>query len=148
MSAEAEIDQAAQGASEQNFFQEEERMLTDFAQIGGFTFKRGKGWAINPESGEATYDPSFFTEKGYSQAQALFASAHEVEHVRQLTELLNQRGGSGYWERVKERHEQNRRYAILANCVADVADNRRYCQVSCVNRFSPYCFCHITSRST
>jgi uncharacterized protein YegL len=129
MSTEAEADPTAQVNNEQGFFQEEERMLTDFAQIGSFVFKRGKGWAINPENGEATYDPSFFTEKGYSQAQALFASAHEVEHVRQLAELLNQEGGSDYWEEVKERHGQNKRYAILANCVDDVADNRRLLSV-------------------
>jgi hypothetical protein len=57
-----------------SFFSEEERVLGDIAGGSGFTFKRGDGWAINPDTGEATYDPKFFEEKGYTPSQALFGS--------------------------------------------------------------------------
>ena len=37
-----------------SFFSEEERVLGDIAGGSGFTFKRGDGWAINPDTGGET----------------------------------------------------------------------------------------------
>lgn len=44
------------------FFASEERILSDIAGGSRFTFKQGSEWAINPETGETTYNPKFFEE--------------------------------------------------------------------------------------
>lgn len=86
-----------------SFFQTEERVLNDIAGGAGFTFKRGEGWAINPETGEATYDPKFFEEKGYAPSQALFGAFHEIKcHLVETSELLNTPRGQEAHERLKD----------------------------------------------
>ena len=52
--------------AEASFFAREERILGDIAGGGVFKFRRGNQWAIDPETGEATYDPKFFEDKGHT----------------------------------------------------------------------------------
>lgn len=106
------------------FFSEEERVLRDVAGGSGFTFKKGDGWAINPDTGEATYDPKFFEEKGYTPSQALFGALHELKcHLVETADLLNTPKGQEAYERLKEREKEKQRLHIWENCRTDVKGN-------------------------
>ncbi len=108
----------------ESFFAEEERILNDIAGGSGFTFKKGNGWAINPENGEATYDPKFFEEKGYTPSQALFGAFHELKcHLVETAELLNTHGGQEANERLKDRIKSRQYLHIWENCRTDVKGN-------------------------
>lgn len=114
-----------------SFFSEEERVLEDIAGGSGFTFKRGDGWAIDPETGEGTYDTKFFTEQGYTPSQALLASFHEIDHMTELAQLLETGKGRETWEVLKERKQRQERTHLLWNCVTrDPADNSRVLQLA------------------
>lgn len=107
-----------------SFFQDEERILNDIAGGAGFTFKRGEGWAINPETGEATYDPKFFEEKGYTPSQALFGAFHEIKcHLVETSELLNTPRGQEAFARLKDRIKAKPGLHIWENCRTDVKGN-------------------------
>lgn len=114
------------------FLTGEERILNDIAGGAGFTFKRGEGWAINPETGEATYDPKFFEEKGYTPSQALFGAFHEIKcHLVETSELLNTPRGQEAHERLKDRIKAKPRLHIWENCRTDVKGNLA------ITRFAP-----------
>lgn len=117
---------------EQSFFAREERILGDIAGASGFTFKRGNEWAIDPETGEATYDPRFFEDKGYTASQGLFASFHEIKcHLVETEELLAQKGGNRAWQRLKRRIEAKPWLKIWENCRTDAKGNLA------ISRFAP-----------
>ncbi len=108
------------------FLTGEERILNDIAGGAPFTFKRGEGWAINPETGEATYDPKFFEEKDYTPSQALFATFHEIDHLTELAQLLETEEGQRTWENLKAKKQRQERTHLLWNFVTrDPADNKR-----------------------
>src|SRR3989338_683645 len=114
------------------FLTDEERILNDIAGGAGFTFKRGEGWAINPETGEATYDPNFFEEKGYTPSQALFCAFHEIKcHLVETSELLGTPRGQEAHERLKDRIKAKPRLHIWENCRTDVKGN------FAITRFAP-----------
>ncbi len=109
----------------QSFFQREERMLNDIAGGSGFRFKRGKGWAIMPETGEATYDPKFFEEKGYTPSQALFGAFHEIKsHLVETADILSTPEGEKEYQRFKRRSRDKQRIHIWDNCRTDTKGNR------------------------
>lgn len=123
---EGRVDTAPKKPNErvQSFFSEEERVLGDIAGGSGFTFKRGDGWAINPDTGEATYDPKFFEEKGYTPSQALFGAFHELRcHLVETADLLNTPEGQQAYERLKAREKERQRLHICENCRTDVKGN-------------------------
>lgn len=106
------------------FFTEEERILNDIAGGSGFTFNRGEGWAINPDTGEATYDPKFFEERGYTPSQALFGAFHELKcHLVETADLMNTSGGQDAYQRLKDRIKDRPRLHIWENCRTDVKGN-------------------------
>lgn len=106
-----------------SFFAQEERVLADIAGGSGFSFKRGNEWSINPETGSATFDPKFFTEKGYTSSQALFASMHEVKcHLVEVSDLLDTKEGSKEYSRLKQRIKKQR-FKIWENCRTDIKGN-------------------------
>lgn len=107
------------------FFKREHRLISDYSAGLPVVFEQGDGWAVNPETGKATYDPSFFLEKGYSETQAVFATLHEVDHVVELSEMLKTDEGKKVYDARKEAKKDRRRLAVLDNCLLDVADNRR-----------------------
>ena len=114
------------------FLTGEERILNDIAGGAGFTFKRGDGWAINPETGEATYDPKFFEEKGYTPSQALFGAFHEIKcHLVETSELLGTPRGQEAFARLKDRIKAKPRLHIWENCRTDVKGNLA------ITRFAP-----------
>lgn len=114
------------------FFTDEQRVLNDIAGGSGFTFKRGEGWAINPETGEATYDPKFFEERGYTPSQALFGAFHEIKcHLVETADLLNTTGGPQAHQRLKDRIKEKPRLHVWENCRTDKKGNEA------IMRFAP-----------
>ena len=113
-----------EGRMEQ-FFRRERKLISDYAAGLPVVFEQGEGWAVNPETGKATYDPNFFIEKGYSETQAVFATLHEVDHVAEFAEMLKTDEGKELYEGRKKVKESKRRIHVLDNCLLDVADNRR-----------------------
>ena len=106
-----------------SFFAQEERVLADIAGASGFNFKRGDEWSINPETGDATFDPKFFTERGYTPSQALFAAFHEIKcHLVEVADLLDTAAGSREYSRLKQRIKKQR-FRIWENCRTDVKGN-------------------------
>lgn len=106
-----------------SFFAQEEKVLADIAGGSGFNFKRGNEWSINPETGDATFDPKFFTERGYTPSQALFAAFHEIKcHLVEVADLLDTSAGSREYSRLKQRIKKQR-FRIWENCRTDVKGN-------------------------
>ena len=119
-----ETDPHATG-KETQFFQQEERVLSHIAGSSGFTFKRGDQWAINPDTGEATYDTKFFQDQGYTSSQALFAAFHEIRcHLVEVADLLDSPEGTREYGRLKQRSKKAQRLHIWENCRTDVKGNR------------------------
>lgn len=112
-----------------SFFADEERILSDIAGGAPFSFKRGEGWSINPETGDATYNPKFFEEKGYTPSQALFGAFHEIKcHLVETAEMLNTPGGEVAHQRLKARSEAKPRLHIWENCRTDIKGNQAIVQ--------------------
>ena len=120
-------DSPPKGDSEKEgiFFSREGNLIADFSQGLGISFKPGEGWAVDPDTGEATYDPKFFTERGYSETQSIFATLHEIDHVKEFAQLQATGEGKKIFKRRRENAKKERRKHILENCLLDVADNRR-----------------------
>lgn len=97
---------------------ENERIIADYAQNSGLIFRRGKGWAIKMQTGEATYDPKFFSDKGYSSAESMWATCHEVEHFRDW------RRDPEIYAKLFGRMKTRRRIHLLYNCLDDIMVNR------------------------
>lgn len=110
------------------FFERERMLITDLAQGLPVTFEPGDGWAIDSETGKATYDPKFFTEQGYTPTQAIFATMHEIDHAVELTQMLSTRDGQATHARRKELKQKQKRLHILEDCLIDAADNQRVLQ--------------------
>jgi hypothetical protein len=116
------------GNPSESFFAREGKLIQDYAVGLPVTFEPGDGWSIDPNAGKARYDPAFFTEKGYSQSQALFATLHEVDHFREATSAKKSPESREVWNARQEKTQQNRRYHVLDNCIDDVCDNQRVLQ--------------------
>jgi hypothetical protein len=114
------VDQEVRG-----FFAKEDRILNDIAGGSVFTFRRGKKWAIDSEKGEATYDPKFFEEKGYTPSQALIGAFHEIRsHLVETAEIMDRRGGDVAWQRLKSRVEKTPWLHMWENHRTDIKGNR------------------------
>lgn len=114
---------------EQSFFSREERILGDIAGGSGFTFKRGNEWAIDPETGEATYDPKFFEDKGYTTSQALFGAFHEIKsHLVETADLMDTSDGKKAYDRLKGRIKSKPWLHIWENCRTDLKGNQAILQ--------------------
>lgn len=108
-----------------DFFASEERILSDIAGSSRFTFKQGDEWAINPETGETTYDPKFFEERGYTPSQALFAAFHEIKcHLVETAELIDSPQGEDAYQRLKTRQQERSWVHIWENCRTDAKGNQ------------------------
>lgn len=90
-----------------------------------FTVKPG-GWYINLDKLVVNVDPSFFLEKGYTKAEALFASFHEAEHFRDM--IQDPPEYESLFARIRTLDHVHRAYprAVqrLYNCIDDVLVNK------------------------
>lgn len=100
------------------FFDEYGRAIEDYAEDAGLLFRAGERWAIEMEKGEATYDPAFFSEKGYSPAESMWATCHEIEHFRDW------RKDPEIYSKLFLRMKYKKRIHILYNCIDDIMVNR------------------------
>lgn len=131
MEADAPQDVLGKREAEASFFAREERILGDIAGGGVFKFRRGNQWAINPETGEATYDPKFFEDKGYTRSQALFASFHEIRaHLVESAQLLSSPEGDKANQRLKQRSEKKKRIHLWENIRQDIKGNRSILKIA------------------
>lgn len=80
-----------------------------------------ESWAIDLEKGMIYADPEWFSEREYSPADIDFAISHEVEHFRELKELLNEPGGYRVWQQHRARVKAKRNLFVLD----DILDNIR-----------------------
>lgn len=100
------------------FFDEYGKAIEDYAEDGRLIFRAGAGWAINMEKGEATYDPKFFSEKGYSPAESMWATCHEIEHFRDW------RKDPEVYSKLFSRMKTKRRIHALYNSIDDIMVGR------------------------
>jgi len=68
----------------QDFLDAHHRLLLTFAKDVSLSFKISDGFYIDLEKGEVNLDAKWFSEKGFSQDQILWACLHELEHFRDL----------------------------------------------------------------
>jgi hypothetical protein len=101
-----------------NFFSQFGDIISDYAEERGLYFSPGKGWSMEMATGKATYDPSFFAEKGYSLAESMWATCHEIEHFRDW------RKDPEAYSKLFSRIKAKRRLHILYNCLDDIMVNR------------------------
>jgi hypothetical protein len=81
-------------------------------------------FGIDLEKGDMYTHPSFFAEQGASQEKVLFPTLHELEHFRELRDLLAEKNGDKVWRRHREKIKASNRYRILDNVWDDVRMNR------------------------
>lgn len=63
-----------------------QRLFTTFAKDISLSFKISSGFYIDLEKGEVNMDAKWFSEKGFSKEQILWACMHELSHFRDLAE--------------------------------------------------------------
>ena len=107
------------------FFARQQKILTDYAQEEGFSFKPGDGWAIDIETGEVTYDSIFFEQKGYTEGQALFAALHELEHFVDRKRAWKTKDRKKIYDQERKSCKQSRARDMLGNIIDDIHDNTR-----------------------
>lgn len=101
-----------------DFFNQYEEAISDYAEDNGLNFRVGKGWSIEMKTGQATYDPNFFIEKGYSQAESMWAICHEIEHFRDWRK--NPEAYANLFSKINSK----KRLHVLYNCIDDIMVNR------------------------
>lgn len=80
-----------------------------------------ESWAIDLEKGTIYADPEWFAGREYTPADIDFAISHEVEHFRELRELLSEPNGYRVWQRHHARMKAKQRFFVLD----DILDNMR-----------------------
>lgn len=80
-----------------------------------------ESWAIDLEKGTIYADPEWFAGREYTPADIDFAVSHEVEHFRELRELLSEPNGYKVWQRHRARMKAKQSLFVLD----DILDNMR-----------------------
>lgn len=70
----------------QKFIDSYRRFFMTFAKDVSLDFKMSDGFYIDLEKGEVNLDTKWFSEKGFSKEQILWANLHELSHFRDLAE--------------------------------------------------------------
>lgn len=80
--------------------------------------------AIDLEKGEYYLHRRFWDGAyGGSEEKLLFGAFHEIEHFRELRDLLREKDGLEVWRKLQKKKENRRRYHILDNSFGDVKVN-------------------------
>ncbi len=110
---------AAQRAEAEGFIDEHVEDLGLIAGLRGLDVRIGSGWAVNPEDGSVTVDPTFFSDAGYRPEWCVYATMHElVAHVR---EVVNEPALTREMIRFCRRGKE---FSLFHNIMADIAGNR------------------------
>jgi len=107
---------AAQKAA--RFFLENERAICDYARQAGLVFELGDRWAIDMETGRGTFDPSFFVKRGFTESESMWATCHEIEHLRDW------RKDPEAYADLYARTKKERRLDLLYHYINDILANR------------------------
>lgn len=112
--AEAQTIEAAE-----RFFADNRQAIADYAESAGLVFAPGERWSIDMAAGRGTYEPVFFTRRGFTAAESMWAVCHEIEHFRdwradpEAYAALYERTGKG-----------GRRLDLLYHEINDILANR------------------------
>lgn len=119
---------AAEAKLVQEFYQRHEDFFVSYASDASINVKpspAGLGtFAIDLQEGTMFVHPGYFTEQGYSEAKAVNSTLHEIEHFRELRDLLAEPRGDQRWLAHNERLKANRRLKLLDNVWDDVRVDR------------------------
>ena len=66
----------------ERFFADNRQAIADYAESAGLVFAPGERWSIDMAAGRGTYEPVFFTRRGFTAAESMWAVCHEIEHFR------------------------------------------------------------------
>ncbi len=100
------------------FFAEHLRAIADYAGQAGLTFEPGDSWTFDMERRRGTFDPLFFTKRGFGEAESMWAACHEIEHF--LDWLRDPEGYADLYGRT----EKERRLDLLYHYMNDILVNR------------------------
>lgn len=100
------------------FFADNEQAIGDYAQQAGLMFVLGDRWSINVRTGRGTFDPKFFVKRGFSEAESMWATCHEIERFRDW-----RRDPEAYGD-LFSRTEKERRLNLLYHFINAILANR------------------------
>jgi len=111
------------------FFSNNRKWIEHYAEDASFSIENGRTvgidtFAIDLEKRIMYFDPKFWVENGYKNEDAVFGTLHEMEHLRELLELLSKKGGERVLQRHRKSIKEDRSYSILDNCFDDIKMNR------------------------
>src|SRR3989344_3129936 len=81
-------------------------------------------FAINLETGTLYMNDMFYQGQGFSEQRSVFATCHEIEHLKEILAMLREEGGTKRYEQYLKRVEESRAFKSTDNCVADIHENR------------------------
>ena len=131
-SGETDIESGAGARAIEEFFELNAEFLRHYARGVGFNIKVArevggqeiKTAAIDLEKREAYFNPDFMAVSSASPEDAVFAALHEIEHLKELEDLLREAGGDYVWRKHRDTLKVSRAYGTLDNCYDDVKMNR------------------------
>jgi hypothetical protein len=100
------------------FFAENEGAISDYAQQAGFSFEPGDRWSFDMKSCCGTYDTDYFVSRGYTFAESMWATCHEIEHFRDW------RKDPEAYEVLYRKAASERRLGLLYHYINDIMVNR------------------------
>jgi len=100
------------------FFREHEKAIADYAGHGGLVFELGDAWTIDIRKGRGTFDPTYFYKRGFSEAESMWATCHEIEH------FLDWKRDPEAYAYLYSRTEKERRFDLLYHYINDILVNR------------------------
>jgi len=81
-------------------------------------------FAINLETGTLYMNDIFYQGQGFSEQRSVFATCHEIEHLKEILAMLREEGGTKRYTQYLKRVKESRAFSATDNCVADIHENR------------------------
>ena len=106
------------------FFSENEQAICDYAQQAGLIFELGDHWSIDMQTGRGTYDPRFFVKRGFTEAESMWATCHEIEHFRDWKKDPEAYGD--LFSRTEKERRLDLLYRYINNILANREEDRRF----------------------
>ncbi|OPY65014.1 MAG: hypothetical protein A4E57_03330 [Syntrophorhabdaceae bacterium PtaU1.Bin034] len=103
----------------QRFFSENRQAICDYARQAGLSFEAGDRWSIDMSTGRGTFDPGFFYKRGFTLAESMWATCHEIEHFRDW-----RKDPEGYARLFSRMKKGKRRLDLLYHMFNDIMVNR------------------------
>ena len=100
------------------FFIEHEKAIADYAGQAGLMFELGDAWSFDIKRGRGTFDPAFFFKRGFTEAESMWATCHEIEH------FLDWRRDPGAYAHLYTRTAKEKRFELLYHYINDILVNR------------------------